>query len=259
MKNKLIQGDCLDVMEDIPDGSVDMVCCDLPYGSTCCAWDSIIPFEPLWSQYKRVIRKNGAIVLTGSQPFTTDLINSNREWFKYELIWEKTLASGFPMAKNKPLKKHENVLIFSEGTTTHIGQSQNRMLYNPQMGKGKPYQRKEKSGTKAHNTCFKKRPSHKEYYKINTGERYPNSIIKISNPNNNNIHPTQKPVKLFEYLILTYSNPGDTILDNCAGSGTTAVAAHNTGRNYICIEKDSKIYEKMAKRVKADTAQQMLF
>lgn len=220
----------------------------------------MIPFEPLWAQYKRIIKKNGAIVLTGSQPFTTDLINSNREWFKYELIWEKTMASGFPMAKNKPMKIHENILIFSEGTNNHKNLTNNRMLYNPQMREGKPYKRFQDGGTKCHDTCFGERPSNKkDYIIINSGFRYPNSIIKIPNPNRNNNHPTQKPAKLFEYLILTYSNPGDTILDNAAGSGTTACAAHTTGRKYICIEKDKEIFETMVKRVKRDTAQRQLF
>lgn len=234
MSIEIIEGDCLEVMKEIPDQSVDMVLCDLPYGTTACAWDAIIPLVPMWAAYKRVLTSTGAIVLTASQPFTTILIGSNLDWFKYELIWEKTRATGHVHAKNKPMKKHENVLVFSPGTTVHASQSSTRMTYNPQglIRKETPTVRK-KGG--AADTVMGSRPSHKDV--LQEFENYPSSVLEFASEGST-VHPTQKPVALFEYLIRTYTNEGDTVLDNTMGSGTTGVACLNTGRNFIGIEKD---------------------
>lgn len=238
----LLQGDCLELMKLIPDGSVDMVLCDLPYGTTQCAWDAIIPFEPLWAEYKRVIKGTGAIVLSASQPFTSALVSSNFAMFKYCWVWEKTRPGDIFNAKNKPLKSHEDICVFSTGTTANG--SDRRMKYLPQgVGAG---------GVKTNNPdekeyAFKgKRPSHKESH-VTQGSNYPRSVLKIANPNAGSVHPTQKPVALMEYLIRTYTNEGETVLDNTMGSGTTGVACNNTGRNFIGIERDPE-YFKIAQR-----------
>lgn len=249
----LMLGDCVERMREIPDEFVDMILCDLPYGTTACAWDSIIPFEPLWEQYRRVIKGNGAIVLTASQPFTSTLVTSNLKWFKYEWIWQKDRQSGFMHAKNKPLKSHENVLVFSPGTTVHAGQSSNRMTYNPQMTRGEPYHRLRKP----HSGRFNHAPSKanlKETETINTGTRYPLSVQKFNGRSDGGYHPTQKPVELFGYLILTYTNPGETVLENCFGSGTTGVACANTGRRFIGIEKATDYFEAGRRRIAAAIA-----
>ena len=225
----IYNGDCLEIMPTLADKSVDMILCDLPYGTTACKWDTVIPFEPLWKEYKRLIKDNGAIVLTASQPFTTDVINSNRDDFRYEVIWEKSLFSNPFMARKQILKKHENVLIFYKRQPT----------YNPQMEAGEPYTDKVRPG------CLQIQGA-KGRMKLainNEGTRYPTSVLRFRNGNNGNLHPTQKPVALFEYLIRTYTNEGDTVLDNCAGSFTTAIACMNTNRKYICIEKDKKYFE----------------
>jgi len=243
--NKLIHGDCLIEMDFIESQSIDMILCDLPYGTTNCKWDSIIPFTPFWVQYSRVIKPNGAIVLTGSQPFTTDLINSNRALFRYEIVWQKTQKMGFLDCNRKPLKEHENILIFYK----------KQPIYNPQKFKTEKFTnrvRNRAANSAVHYSDFKA-SSYQE-----TNERFPGSIVKISNWNgalfgNTNKatkHPTQKPVPLFEYLIKTYTNPGMTVLDNCSGSGTTAIACINTGRRYICIEKDENYYNLSKKRIK---------
>ena len=223
-------------MRKIDDKSIDMILCDLPYGTTACKWDTVIPFEPLWEQYERIIKDNGAIVLTASQPFTTELIHSNIKLFKYEWIWEKSKTVGFLNAKNAPLKKHENVLIFSKGKTANC--NKNNMKYYPQdlieINKIK------KSVKQSNDTVVGNRPSrNKEYIAKYTG--YPTSILRFNNENKQ-LHPTQKPVSLFEYLIKTYTNENELILDNCIGSGTTAVACINTNRNYIGFELDSTYY-----------------
>ena len=240
---KLILGDCLVKMKDIPDKSIDMILCDLPYGTTACKWDTIIPFEPLWEQYKRIIKDNGAIVLTASQPFTTKLINSNIELFKYEWIWEKSRTVGFLNAKNAPLKKHENVLVFSKGKTANC--NKNNMIYNPQ---GLiEINKVNKSVKQSDDTVVGNRPSrNKDYIAKYTG--YPTSIIKFNNENKQ-IHPTQKPVKLLEYLIKTYTNEDEIVLDNCMGSGSTGVACVNTNRKFIGIELDKNYFQIAIKRI----------
>lgn len=233
----LQQGDCLELMKGIPDGSIDMILADLPYGTTACKWDTIIPFEPLWEQYERVIKDNGAIVLTASQPFTTRLIGSNFNLFRYELIWEKTLASNFFMANKQPLKKHENICVFYK----------KQPVYNPQMEKGKPYtdkrrKRKRTSGVMGGEVTPKTDI-------VNKGERFPSSVQVFSNGNNHSMHPTQKPVALLEYLIKTYTNENETVLDNCMGSGSTGVACVNTNRNFIGMELEEKYFDIAEQRI----------
>ncbi len=245
-------GDCFDVMATLPDASVDMVLADLPYGTTACAWDSVLPLDRLWFDYRRILKPFGAVILTGSQPFSSALVMSNPEWFKYEWVWLKNKATGHVHAKNKPMKKHEQVLVFSPGTTVHASQSLSRMCYNPQglseLPDGMMRVRSDKGG---HDAVMSARKSHKPTAR--THEGYPISLIDFpidgGNPNNKHFHPTQKPVDLFEYLIRTYSNPGDTVLDNTAGSGTTAIAAERSGRRWICIERDPAYYYAAVARV----------
>ena len=233
--NICYQGDCLDVMKQIEDKSIDMILCDLPYGTTACKWDTIIPFEPLWEQYKRIIKDNGAIVLTSSQPFTSALVMSNVKMFKYEWIWEKHQGTNPMSAKISPLKSHENVLVFSK----------NKTIYNPQMEKGKPY-----SGFNSEKTQSEVYGGGKSVHRDNQeGTRYPKTIIRFTKDKGKRVHPTQKPVALFEYLIKTYTNEGDLVLDNTAGSGTTGVACKNTNRNYILIEKEPEYCDIIKQRV----------
>ncbi len=235
MSWKLFEGDCLEIMpKEIKDHTIDMILCDLPYGMTKCKWDSIIPFDLLWKEYNRVIKENGAIILTGSQPFSASLINSNRKMFRYEWIWEKTRATGFLNAKKMPLKNHENILVFYKKLPT----------YNPVMTKGKPYVTTYKNESRIYNIT-----KNKEHTTYNTGERYPKSVLKIKSESGKGLHPTQKPVELFEYLIKTYTNKGDLVLDNCAGSGTTSVAAELTGRNSILIENEPEYCDIIRKRL----------
>jgi site-specific DNA-methyltransferase (adenine-specific) len=246
--NKVTQGDCLEVMREIPDKSVDMILCDLPYGTTACKWDTIIPFQPLWEQYERIIKDNGAIVLTASQPFTSALIMSNPKLFKYCWVWDKVFGTDFLNAKNKPLKQHEDICIFSKGTTANG--SKNKMKYFPIKEKGDPYVKTRKKDPRigvweaGNREAFNLDPI------INNGERFPKSVITFSNADRTNrMHPTQKPAPLFEYLIKTYTSEGDVVLDNCLGSGTTAVAAINTGRQFIGIERESEYVEIANKRI----------
>lgn len=243
----LRQGDCLEVMKDLPAGSVDLILCDLPYGTTACAWDSVIPFDQLWAQYRRALKPVGAVVLTASQPFTSALVASNYPWFKYALVWEKSRATGHVHAKNKPMKKHEDVLVFSPGTTVHASQSGTRMTYNPQGLERKeiPTLRKKGGGS---DSVMSSRPSHKDYLQELTG--FPVSILPFASEGAT-VHPTQKPVALMEYLIRTYTNEGDTVLDNCMGSGTTGVACANTNRNFIGIERDEKYFEIAKNRIES--------
>lgn len=249
-KNKIYNGDCLEIMKSIEDKSIDMILCDLPYGTTACKWDGIIPFEPLWEQYKRIIKDNGAIVLTASQPFTSALIMSNIKMFKYCWIWEKSKVGNIFNCKNAPQKNYEDVCVFSYGKIANG--SKNMMKYSPQglMDVNKKCSNVNK-GRKE--TTIGVRPSRlSDYTQKNTN--YPRQIIKFSNETKN-IHPTQKPVALFEYLIKTYTNEGETVLDNCSGSGTTAIACINTNRNYICIEKEKTYFDKSVERVEKHLSQ----
>ena len=250
---KLKQGNCLELMPQIPSGSVDMILCDLPYGTTACKWDTVIPFEPLWAEYKRIIKKNGAIVLFGQEPFSSYLRLSNLEWFKYDWYWRKSRPSGFTNAKLKPLKDVETVSVFSEGMTAN-GSLRN-MPYNPQglekVDKEWKRPKKYMDGDKGVNPA---RESHK-LERVIENEGYPRQILDYANPNKDVLHPTQKPVALCEYLIKTYTNEGEWVLDNCMGSGTTGVACVNTNRNFIGIEQEEK-YFIIAKQRIMDTQDQ---
>ena len=240
--SEVLQGDCLELMKDIPDGSIDMILADLPYGTTACKWDTIIPFEPLWEQYKRIIKPNGAIVLTASQPFTSALVMSNPKMFKYELIWEKSRKTNHMMAKKQPLKKHENILVFYS----------NQPIYNPQGVSDCKIIKKNTKG-RLNSNIYGKTGNNLEHMQNKTG--YPDSILKVSNEHNVGSHPTQKPVALFEYLIKTYTNEGDLVLDNVAGSGTTGVAAMNTNRNFILMEQEPEYVEIIKKRLELNKEQ----
>jgi len=236
---KLIKGDCLVEMQNIPDKSIDAIICDLPYGTTACKWDTIIPFEPLWEQYRRIIKDKGAIVLTASQPFTSALIMCNVKMFKYCMVYEKTKATNYLQAKKHVMKYHEDICIFFK----------KQCQYNPQMTKNEPYKRIHKNGNKE-DAVYKKDTRIPGDILENSGERYPSSIIRFKNPSGRGqLHPTQKPVDLMEYLIKTYTNEGETVLDNCMGSGTTMVACINTNRNGIGIELDANYFEIAKKRV----------
>ena len=251
--NKIYCGDCLEIMSLVDDKSIDMILCDLPYGITACKWDKVISLDKLWEQYKRIIKDNGAIVLTASQPFTTDLINSNRKWFKYEWIWNKIIGKNFLLANKMPLKAHENILIFYNSLPT----------YNPQKIilrsiEGAKRLKRNAWGYRHSNHYGKLIPS-----KVSGDYKFPISVIEIMVQNSSNqftnkytYHDTQKPVALFKYLIKTYTNEGDLVLDNCIGSGTTAVACKLLGRNFIGIEINPD-YVEIANRRLANTYRQM--
>ena len=236
---KLIQGDCLEEMKNIPDGSVDMILTDPPYGTTACKWDSIIPLEPMWKELKRIIKSNGAIVMTASQPFTTTLIASNMDMFKYCWVWEKSHPTGFALSKKRPLKYQEDVCVFYGKQST----------YNPQMWNGKP-NHGDNNYLKGLNTNSSSQPNLKAVKARKDGVKYPRDIIKVNSHNRADLsHPTQKPVPLMEYLIKTYTNENETILDFTMGSGTTGVACKNTNRNFIGIELDKDYFKIAQKRI----------
>lgn len=314
--NRIYNEDCLEGMKRLPSNSVDMILCDLPYGTTACDWDEVIPFEPLWEQYKRIIKSKGNIVLTTSQPFTSKLIASNFDMFRHEWIWEKDNGTNFLSAKKVPFKVHENVVVFGykannkgmfpisraymlrekeksglsakdfkrilgNGMASHYftdgeqfciptkvnylklqqgtglftkpweelkemyDEENKPHTYNPQMAKGNPYV----SGTGANFGVYGE--TKKVVTENKTGDRYPRSVIKFNSEKG--LHPTQKPTKLFEYLIKTYSNENDVVLDNCIGSGTTAIAAMNTNRNYIGFEQDEAYYKIATERIEEHT------
>lgn len=238
----LLQGDCLELMKLIPTGSVDMVLADPPYGTTACKWDSVIPFEPMWEQLKRVAKRNAAIVLTASQPFTTTLIHSNLQRYKHQWLWNKGVGVNFMHVKRQPLKTTEDVIVFSYGTPT----------YNPQMIKKDKPQRKSNNnmGTSSGYTVDS---NNKKYVGKVYTESYPSVIISFSSrtATSRGLHPTQKPVALMEYLIRTYTEEGCTVLDFTMGSGTTGVACKNTNREFIGIELDPKYFEVAKARINA--------
>jgi len=227
-------------MKEIDDKSIDLILADLPYGTTACKWDTIIPFEPLWEQYKRIIKDNGAIVLTASQPFTSALVMSNPKWFKYEWIWVKDKPSNFATANKIPMKYHENVLVFYKKAPKYNKQMQ------PRDGKGKRYKNSVNySNQESEHLTLKNGVKNFSQF-----EKNPSTVQKFSTGRRQDIkHPTQKPVALFEYLIKTYTNEGDLVLDNCAGSFTTAIASENLKRNWICIEKEAEYCEIGIKRI----------
>lgn len=244
--DKIIHGDCLKVMDDIPDSSIDMILCDLPYGTTQCSWDEIIPFDPLWEHYKRICKPGAAIVLFGAEPFSSKLRLSNPKMFKYDWIWDKIKGTGFLNAKKQPMRIHEVISVFYDKQCT----------YNPQKTTGHPLKvsfRRKHLQTDVYGDMNKD-------YTYNSTDRYPTSIQSFStDTQNSSIHPTQKPVSLCEYMILTYSNEGDTVLDNCIGSGTTAIACINTKRRYIGIEKKIQYFELANQRIEQHKLQPTLF
>ena len=248
--NQVIHGDCLEVMPTLPDKSIDMILCDLPYGTTACKWDTIIPFEPLWEQYKRIIKDNGAIVLFGSEPFSSYLRMSSIKIYKYDWIWYKNNPTGIGLVGKQPMRSYENVMVFN-----CVG------MFYPQKMKSRITDR----GLGGYNGRFSSKKS--DHYGFQPKKHAPNRLYEFVNPWNvlefnveprskGYLHPTQKPVALFEYLIKTYTNEGETVLDNCAGSGTTAIACINTNRNYILIEKEKGYIDIINNRV-AEHEQQL--
>ncbi len=240
--NTVHQGDCLELMKDIPDGSVDLILADLPYGTTNCKWDTIIPFEPLWEQYKRAIKPNGAIVLTARQPFTSALVMSNPKMFRQSWVWDKVIGVNFMNAKKMHIQGFEDILIFYKKPPT----------FNPQMEKGRPYKDNRETQHRTETEAIGSRANY--IRQDNSGERYPRGIIRYSARDNRPLHPTQKPVALFEYLIKTYTNEGDLVLDNVAGSGTTGVAAMNLNRNFILMEQEPEYVEIIKQRLANEQA-----
>lgn len=240
--NKIYNEDCLEGMKRIPDKSVDCVICDLPYGITANKWDSVIPLERLWGQYGRIVKDDGAMVLFAQMPFSAALVNSCMNMFKYEIVWVKTTPTNFLNAKYAPLRVHESILVFSKGCASPCKYGR-RMRYNPQKWRSTPYRRSDLSSASSnynkvyqfHNNC----PD---------GSRYPLDVVYFSR-DRQRLHPTQKPVALIEYLVRTYTNEGDTVLDNCIGSGTTAIACINTNRNYIGFELDKGYYDIAVRRI----------
>jgi site-specific DNA-methyltransferase (adenine-specific) len=244
--NSIVHMDALDLCDCLEDDSIDMILCDLPYGITACEWDNVIPLEPMWECFKRVIKPRGAVVLTASQPFTSQLVMSNLEWFKYEWIWGKNKAGMFIHANNRPLSAHENILVFSGGVVNHKTLTSNRMSYYPVMAPGKQWVRITRS--KPSGTTVGIRKSHEGYIgKARSGKgKYPTTVLHYPKSNLDNSHPSQKPVALFEYLIRTYTQSGEIVFDPCVGSGTTAMAARNCGRQFI-VGDNSAEYVKIAR------------
>lgn len=229
----LYHGDCLEIMKTLPAASVDLILCDLPYGSSACSWDSPIPLDKLWAFYVGLVKESSTAVFTSSQPFTTRLITSNLGLFKYCWIWEKNRATNFPNAKKRPLTAHEEICVFASGKTR----------YSPQKSNGHTPTNSAKGAQQGEIY----RGSTIRNYHGGVTTRYPRTILKFNCERG--LHPTQKPVALMEYLIKTYTKEGDTVLDNCMGSGTTGVACKNLNRNFIGIEKDEKYFELASKRI----------
>ena len=254
--NKIYNEDCLEGMKRIPDGSVDCVICDLPYevlnkNNANVQWDRIIPFEPLWGQYERVTKDNAAIILFAQGMFTAKMMLSNPKLWRYNLIWDKVAKTGFLNSKRMPLRQHEDICVFYKQLPT----------YNPQMVKCEPYKRNHSKGDGKHsqkNSCY---GTFVEVPTIISDEKYPTSIISVSKEHTigHFFHPTQKPVALIQYLIRTYSNEGDLVLDNCSGSGTTAISCIKEKRNFICFEKDETYWKKSVERVEKEQQQLTLF
>ena len=236
---QLINGDCLEEMKNIPDGSVDMVLTDPPYGTTACKWDTVIDLELMWEQLRRVIKPNGAIVMTASQPFTSALVMSNVKMFKYEWIWDKAKGSNPLLSKKQPMKSHENILVFSKQQTK----------YFPQMTEGKPYTIPKTGGNRTNKITGSTKDSDNFIQSTDPTKRFPLTIQKYSIHCGSKLHPTQKPVALMEYLIKTYTNAGETVLDFTMGSGTTGVACKNLGRSFIGIEMDADYFAAASKRI----------
>lgn len=245
VRTTLLKGDCLELMKDIPTGSIDMILCDLPYGSLnkgnkVAKWDSKLDLDKLWKEYCRIIKPNGAILLFGMGAFTAELIMSNRKMYRYTLIWDKVQKTGFLNANRMPLRQHEDIAVFYNKLPT----------YNPQMGNGKPNHRRGRIDEPPVNSCY---GEYVQKESTITNDKFPTSIIHIpkEHKNGNFFHPTQKPVALLEYLIKTYTNEGDTVLDNCMGSGSTGVACVNTERKFIGMELDEKYFETALSRIQS--------
>ena len=224
--------DCLTGMNRIADGSIDLILTDLPYGVTGCAWDKVLPMDELFRQYNRIITDHGAIILTATQPFATDLINANRKYFRYDIVWEKNSPVGFANSHKMPLRSHELILVFYKHLPTYNPQGL-LLLDKPKVNKIKPITGKD--------YVYDMNTLNKEHTTKYTN--YPRSVIRYCNVNYGNVHPTQKPLDLFEYLILTYTSAGDTVLDSCMGSGTTGVACRRAGRNFVGFETDERYFE----------------
>ena len=245
MINSVLHGDCLELMKNIPDGSVDMILCDLPYQVTACKWDTIIPFEPMWEQYNRIIKKSGVIALFGSEPFSSSLRSSNLKKYKYDLYWLKNRPTGMAYARFQPMRKIENVCIFFEG----------KSIYNPIKTKRTESELKKlsKKSVKTKKTENYNMDYGKTANRYDNEYKNPTNVLEfkcVANQGKEKLpHPTQKPVALFEYLIKTYTNEGETVLDNCAGSGTTAIACMNTNRNYILMEQEKEYIDIISKRI----------
>lgn len=234
---KLMHGDCLELMKGIPDGSVDLVLTDPPYGTTACKWDSVIPFEPMWEQLHRITKDNGAIVLFGSEPFSSALRMSNIKNYKYDWVWEKEQGTGFARSKKQPLRKHENIMVFYSEPPfyNHIGEP---------LGKPRIVKRKRDSNNKSNSDCLANADDRVSVYTHTTKH----TILRFNR--DRGLHPTQKPVSLMEYLIKTYTNEGETVLDFTAGSGSTGVAAVNTNRKFIGIELNDDYFDVAEKRIR---------
>ena len=228
----LLHGDCFEWMKEIADGSVDMILTDPPYGVTCCAWDKAQPFAPMWEEYRRIIKPNGCIAIFAGEPFSSALVQSNLKMYRYELIWQKNAASDFLNAKHKPLKIHDKIQIFYQTSPT----------YHPQKTKGKPYRRPPSRALREMYRELEERERVNE-----TGERYPTTVIRF--PIERGLHPTQKPVPLLAWLIRTYTDAGDVVLDPFMGSGSTGVACVQEGRRFIGIEREDKYFEVAKKRI----------
>ena len=248
--NSILNGDCLEVMREIPDKSVSLVLCDLPYGvlnrnNPNSKWDSIIPFEPLWEQYRRITKSNAAIVLFAQGMFTAKLMMSNPDWWRYNLVWKKgNRVSGFLNANRQPMRNHEDICIFSSGQT----------IYNPQFSLGAKSHSRGKAGNASEKSALNRNyGSFKQTPTIFTNKKYPLSVLDFDKEHGKQLHQTQKPISLLTYLIRTYSNTGDLVLDNTCGSGSTCVAAVLTGRKYIGIERDANYFNIACDRIEEAT------
>jgi len=243
----LVNADCFDVFPFIEDKSIDAIICDLPYGTTACKWDSVLPFDKLWREYERIIKLNGAIVLTASQPFTSALVMSNPKLFKYQWVWVKTKKTGFTNGKNRPLSQHEDVIVFSKANVANG--SKIMMKYNPQglqpLGKVRKGDKNKSDGDTNGQKYY--RPSQSKDY-IQEFTNYPTTILNVASEGKI-VHPTQKPVELMEYLIRTYTDENDIVLDNTMGSGTTGLACLKTNRQFIGIEKEKQYYDVAVRRL----------
>ena len=250
---KIYNKDCLIQMKKIKDKSIDLILCDLPYGTTACSWDTVIPFKKLWKQYKRIIKDNGAIVLFGSEPFSSYLRMSNLKWYKYDWVWEKHKPSNFALARKQPMKYHENICVFYNKQANYYPQMIKRD--SERVKQGQKNNNKHTSVNKGELNSLK--TIQDDFFKYNTDLKLPSTVLNFngvqSNSRDKTIHPTQKPVALLEYLIKTYTNENETVLDNTMGSGSTGVACINTKRNFIGIELEKKYYKIAKKRLEENT------